>query len=58
MWEDPIVKETRELRKQYAKQFNFDPDLIFNDIINRQKKSGRESVSFPSRQPTTEKKIA
>ena len=58
MWEDPIVKETRELRKQYAKQFNFDLDLIFNDIISRQKKSERKSISFPSRKPTTEQKIA
>jgi len=38
MWEDPVVKETRKLRTQYAEQFNFDPDLIFNDIIIRQKK--------------------
>ena len=58
MWEDPIVKETRKLRKQYAEQFNFDSDLIFNDIINRQKKSERMCVSFPSRKPTIEQKIA
>jgi len=58
MWEDPIVKETRELRNKYAEQFNFDSDLIFNDIICRQKKSKQKKVSFPSRKPITEQKIA
>jgi hypothetical protein len=32
MWQDPIVKETRELREEYAEKFNHDPDAIFEDI--------------------------
>jgi len=35
MWQDPIVKETRELRKKYAEQFKHDLDVIFEDIRNR-----------------------
>ncbi len=53
MWEDPIVKETRELRKQYAAQFNNDPDAIFEDICKRQDKSKHQRVSFPARMPNS-----
>ena len=58
MWEDPIVKETRELRNQYAKQFNFDFDAIYEDICNRQKKLEKKCVSFSARKPKVEQKIA
>lgn len=46
MWQDPIIKETRELRNQYAAQFNYDLDAIFEDIKKRQEKSTRRRVSF------------
>jgi hypothetical protein len=55
MWEDPIVKETRELRKQYASLFNNDPDAIFDDILKRQKASKRKRVAFPARKPISGK---
>ena len=58
MWEDPIIKETHELRKLYAKTLNFDINLIFDDIQNRQKESDRKQVSFPSRKPVAQKKSA
>ena len=58
MWQDPIVKETRELRKQYAVQFKHNPDAIFKDIRKRQEKSGRKCVSFPSRRPKVNQNIA
>lgn len=35
MWQDPIIKETRELRNQYAAQFKHDLDAIFQDIKTR-----------------------
>jgi hypothetical protein len=38
MWQDPIVKETRELRKQYASKFKHDADAIFEDILKRHEK--------------------
>ena len=46
MHEDEIVKETRRLRDEYAKQFNYDLDLIFEDLQKKQKESGRKYVSF------------
>lgn len=51
MWQDPIVKETRKLREQYAAQFDHDTDKIFEDIFRRQAESGRKLVSFPPRKP-------
>lgn len=58
MWQDPIVKETRELRDQYAAQFNHDLDAIFADIKQRQEKSPRKKVSFPPRKAVIVKKCA
>ena len=51
MWQDPIIKEIRELRNQYAAQFNYDLDAIFEDIKKRQEKLKRNRVSnsrYPS----------
>ncbi len=46
MREDEIIKETRHLRDEYAKQFNYDLDLIFEDLQKKQKESGRKYISF------------
>jgi hypothetical protein len=51
MWQDPIVKETRELRRIYGDQFKNNADAIFEDICARQEQSKRKRVSFPSRRP-------
>jgi len=51
MWQDPIVKETRSLREQYAKQFDHNADAIFQDILRRQAASGNKLVSFERRKP-------
>ena len=58
MWQDPIIKETRELRELYAAQFRHDPDAIFEDIRKRQEKSGRKCMSFPARKPDSKQNIA
>ena len=47
MWRDPIVEEIRKIREAYAARFNYDLDLIFKDIRERQKKSGRKYVTLP-----------
>ena len=49
MWHDPIVEETRRLRRQYAERFGNDPDAIFADIRKRQKESGRKLVTLRDR---------
>ena len=51
MWQDPIVEEMRQLRKQYASQFNYDLSAICHDWRERQKKSGRKVVILPPRRP-------
>ena len=58
MWQDPIVKETRELRKKYASKFKHDADAIFEDILKRQEKSQRKRVTFPARKPDLKGKVA
>ena len=58
MWQDPIVKETRKLREEYAAQFNHDANAIFSDIMARQEKTQRKTVSFPPRRPRHKSKAA
>ncbi len=58
MWQDPIVKETRKLREQYASKFKQDADAIFEDILKRQEKSERKRVAFPARKPTPKENVA
>lgn len=43
---DPIVDEVRRIRDAHAAQFNYDPDAIFRDIKEQEKRSGRKYVSF------------
>lgn len=49
MTQDPIVQEVRAIREAYARQFNFDLRAIYEDIKEKEKKSGRRVVSFPPR---------
>jgi hypothetical protein len=51
MWQDPIVKEIRELREEYAEKFNHDPEAIFDDILKRQNQPDKKLVSLPPRKP-------
>jgi hypothetical protein len=43
---DPIVDEVRRIRDTHAAKFNYDPDAIFRDIKEQEKRSGRKYVSF------------
>lgn len=43
---DPIVEEVRRIRDAHAAKFNYDPDAIFRDIKEQEKRSGRKYVSF------------
>lgn len=46
MIRDPIVDEVRAAREAYARRFNFDLKLMFEDLQRRQQESGRKLVSF------------
>lgn len=48
---DPIVDEVRRVRDGYAAGFNYDLDAIFQDIKEREKKSGLKFVQGIARQP-------
>jgi hypothetical protein len=54
MWQDPIVAETRALRYEYARQFNYDIDAIFADLVAKQAMLPERLVSFPPRKPSVE----
>jgi hypothetical protein len=49
MWKDPIVTETRALRDEYARQFNYDADAIFEDLMAKQATHLERVVSLPPR---------
>lgn len=51
IWEDPIVKETRECRREYAAPFQHDIDAVFKDIRTRQGRDGRKIVVREPRRP-------
>lgn len=51
MWRDPIVEEVRQLREQYAAQFNHDLKAICRDLRRRQSEGGRKVVALPSKTP-------
>ena len=48
---DPIVDEVRRIRDAHAARFNYDLDAIFQDIKEREKKSGLVFVHGVARQP-------
>ena len=48
---DPIVDEVRRVRDAHAARFNYDLDAIFQDIKEREKKSGLKFVHGVARQP-------
>ena len=51
MWQDPIVAETRALRDEYARQFDYDIDAIFEDLMAKQAAHPERIVSFGPRKP-------
>lgn len=48
---DPIVDEVRRVRDAHAARFNYDLDAIFQDIKEREKKSGLKFVQGVARLP-------
>jgi hypothetical protein len=50
---DPIVDEVRRVRDAHAARFNYDLHAIFQDIKEREKKSGLRFIQGVARQPMT-----
>ncbi len=53
MHEDEIVKETRRLRDEYAKQFNYNLDLIYEDLQKKQQERVRNHIKFTAQKERT-----
>lgn len=51
MYSDPIVHQTRTLRDEYAARFNYDMDAICQDLMERQRVSGRKLIKRSPRRP-------
>ena len=45
-WSDPIVDEVRRARDAYAARFNYDLRAIYRDLKEKEKRSGRQVVSY------------
>lgn len=44
---DPVERELHAIREEYARRFGYDVHAMFEDLREKQKRSGREVVSFP-----------
>lgn len=55
MHKDEIVEETRRLRDEYSKKFNYDLDSIYEDLKQKEAESGRTYVSFADKKSPTMK---
>ena len=54
MASDEIVEEVRRIRDAYARSFDYDLDAIFEDLQEKERRSGREYVSHPPRKASTQ----
>ena len=55
MFEDPIVKEVREIRERHAARFGYDLRKIFEDLKKKEKELNLPVVSLPPRQINSDK---
>ncbi|CAK0776823.1 hypothetical protein CCP3SC1AL1_860010 [Gammaproteobacteria bacterium] len=51
MWQDPIIEETRRIKDEYAKKFNYDLHAICEDLRQKQSLSGHRVVFRQPRKP-------
>lgn len=51
MWEDPIVRETRNAREELLERFNYDLDALCEYLEQVGKPVGKEAVTLPPRRP-------
>jgi len=47
MWKDPIVEEIRRVRAEHVASFNYDLELIYQDLKEAEIRSGERTVSLP-----------
>ena len=47
MKDDPIVAEVRRIRQEHAARFDYDLDLIVEDLKAQEQASGRQYIRLP-----------
>lgn len=55
MKDDPIVEEIRRIRQDHAARFNYDLDLIVQDIKKQEETSGRRYINLSMRRAASQK---
>jgi len=58
---DPIVEEIHKIREEYAAEFDYDIDAMFEDLNKKQAESNHKIVSFvkkENQEQTDKDKIA
>lgn len=55
MKEDPLVAEVRRIRQEHAARFDYDLDLIVEDLKAQEQASGRQYIRLPSRRLADQK---
>ena len=58
MINDEIVEETRRLRDEWAKQFDYDLRKMFEDLKKKRTESGRKYVSLSDEKAPRKKAVA
>jgi hypothetical protein len=58
MWEDPIVRETREAREKLVARFGGDLDALFEHLLKVQEQYRDRVVTLPPKKPTGERKVS
>mgnify|MGYP001598226255 CR=1 FL=1 len=57
-WEDPIVKEVRDIREQIAAEHNHDLRALCKHLQEREQQEHRKLVTRPPRRPDVKKTAA
>jgi hypothetical protein len=52
MWKDKIVEDVRKVREEHAAKFNYNLDMICQDLKKQEKRGGREVISLPAKRAT------
>ena len=47
--DDPIVNEVRRVRDELSKKFNYNIDLIFDDLLEKQKKDSARLINLKAK---------
>jgi len=55
---DPVLAEVRAVREAYVERFNGDLWAMHRDLKEKEKKSGRKTVSLPPRRPKAVEQVA